>query len=71
MNVGRSFWTKDILTYIFLYKIKWITRDCILLEHAKNEFFQYLQSYLWLVMVNIESFTCSTFIVIHIQILQG
>ena len=31
----------------------------------------YMQSYLWLAMVNIESFTCNTFIVIDIQILKG
>ena len=37
----------------------------------KLSFFQCLQSYLWLALVNIESFTCNTFIVIHIQILQG
>ena len=30
-----------------------------------------LQSYLWLAMVNIESFTCNTFRVIYIQILPG
>ena len=71
MNVGRSFWTKDMLSYILLYKDKWITQDCILLEHAKTEFFQHLQSYLWLVIVNIESFTCNTFRGIHIQIIQG
>ena len=71
INISRSFWTKDIITYIFLYKNDWITQDCILLEHAKTDFYQRFQSYLWLAMVNIESFTCNTFIVIHIQILQG
>ena len=48
-----------------------MTQDCILLEHPKTEFFQYLQSYRWLAMVKIESFTYNTFSVIHIQILQG
>ena len=71
MNVGRSFWTKDIITYIFLYKKLWITQDCILLENAKTEFFKHLQPYLWLSRVNIESFTCNNFIVMHNQNLQG
>ena len=43
----------------------------MLLQHAKTEFLQHLQSYLWLAKVNIESFTCNTLIVIDIQILQG
>ena len=38
-------------------------------EHAKTEFFNVCR-HIWLAMVNIESFTCNTFIVIHIQILQ-
>ena len=72
MKVGRSFWTKDILTYIFLYKKEWITQHCILLNRSmpKQSFFN-VCSHIWLAMVNIESFTCNTFIVIHIQILQG
>ena len=71
MNVGRSFWTKDIITYIFIQKLVDHRRLHTVGACQNRVFFQCLQSYLWLAMVNIESFTCNTFIVIHIQILHG
>ena len=56
--------------YISIQKLVDHTRLHTVGACQNHFFFQRLQSYLWLAMVNIESFTHNTFIVIHIQILK-